>query len=179
VTSDYLMINGYCLDAEANIHTYRRIDLVRKDRLKGSKAFEQLHLSSVATLETYWGTTLEEMTPYIVANDANGVVYLNGLQVKDAAQNGEILLDCVASYIGATIESNEKGETLLTYGEAKIVIDNVTNRNGKLFVNRESVAKQFGFGIFTTADGICYFGNTGKLLESIENRFKQALEIAD
>ncbi len=179
VTGDYLMINGYCLDAEANIHTYRRIDLVRKDRLKGSKAFEQIHLSSVDTLETYWGTTFEQMAPYIVANDSNGVVYLNGRKVDGAAQNGEILLDCIASYIGATIESNEKGEILLTYGEAKIVIDNVTNRNGKLFVNRESVANQFGFGIFTTADGICYLGNTGKLLESIENRFKRGTEIAD
>jgi hypothetical protein len=119
------------------------------------------------------------MTPYIVANDANGVVYLNGRKVDGAAQNGEILLDCIASYIGATIEKGANGETLLTYGEAKIVIDNVTNKNGKLFVNRESVANQFGFGIFTTEDGICYLGNTGKLLESIENRFKRGLEIAD
>ncbi|MBQ6895016.1 MAG: exo-alpha-sialidase [Clostridia bacterium] len=179
VTTDYLMVNGYRLDKHnVNIHTYSGTDLVRKDTLKSTKAFEQLHLCDTGTLERYWGTVLADMATYIIADDSNGVVLVDGRKVENAAQNGEILLDCVASYIGAKIETGANGEVVLAYGDAKVAISNVTNKNGRYFVNRESIANQFGFGIFTTDSGICYMGNTGKVLASIEKRFKNGLEIA-
>ncbi len=178
VTTDYLMVNGYCLDAEVGIHTYRRVDLVRKDRLKGTKAFQQLQMSSVKSLENYIGMQMEDLKPYIIANDANGAVYLNGQLVENAAANGEVLLACVASYLGADVVTNDKGETILTFGEAEIVIENVSNRDGRLFVNREEISKQFGFEIFNTESGVCYFGNIGKLLTTVETRFQNGIDIA-
>ena len=179
VTTDYLVIANYCLDAEANVHTYNRVIMVEKGTLQPVKSFEQVHLTSIDMLETYTGTTFEDMSQFIIANDSNGVVFVNGRKVSDAAQDGKILLDCVASYIGATVSTNSNGDTVLIYAGAEIAIDNVTDIDGRKFVDRDSIAEQFSFAIYTTSDGICYFGNIDQQAKSIEKRFLNGTEIAD
>ena len=149
VAKNYIVLNAYSDDTMNNDpQSWSRTIVVKKDQLKPTMDFEQLHMYDAEQIQKtrLIGEDLQKSALLIHPKSHSAV--LSGDQIENAVYDGAICLEVAAAFVGAEAERTD-GNVKLTVGDAAVsfAASEISVRGGRSYIPLQAFAERFHLSV--------------------------------
>ncbi len=155
VSKDYIYLNGAAADKyrAQGQDGANRVVAFPKEKQRTSLRMEQLHLQDFTHIENAKLVSDEQNDLCMVVNFEDESVSVGDSLIEDAAEDGYVLLDVAAYFVGASsTQLGSDGSLILNIGGQEVIKYNcdVKNISGRNYVKLTSFANKLGLNLFET-----------------------------
>ena len=145
VAKNYIVMNAYSDDKMNNDpQSWSRTIAVKKDQLKPTMDFEQLHMYDATQIQKTRLVSEALQKSALLIHEKSHSAELGGERIENAAYDGAIRLEIAAAFVGATVERTD-GNVKLTVGDANVsfAASEISIRGGKSYIPLQSFLDRF------------------------------------